>query len=320
MSGHVFVTGANGRIGQHLIRRLVRDGETVVGTARSEKKAEMVRSLGAHCLVGELSQPGIVDEGLDGAKSIFHLAGGVRGAGTATPDRLNRQATLYLTDRLKRSANLESLVFTSSCAVHGDRSGLWLDEDMPAHPHTRYGRAKLSCEDALSQAANRLDLPLRIVRLAAVYGPGFPFMLEDWIRSGKAWLPGEGRNYVPTIHIEDAVEGLIRCAHPEAQHQLYNLADVEPVTLSEFYGSVAEKTQGKPPRFWSTWIPSYVQFSAARLNERVQSRLPLKPRFTPDNIRLFTASCRLQVERIEQERGMVWRYPRATSGISASIS
>ena len=320
MSGHIFVTGANGRIGQHLIKRLVREGESVVGSTRTEEKAQHVRALGAECLVGELSQPAMVDKGLDGARVIYHLAGGFRGAGTANPDRVNRQSTLYLIDRFKKTPTLEALVFTSSSAVHGDRSGLWLDEDMRPHPHTRYGRAKLASENALIEAAEEHALPLRIVRLAAVYGPGFPFMLEDWIRAGKAWLPGDGRNYVPTIHIEDAVEGLLRCAEPNAQHRIYNLADVEPMTLVDFYSTVATHTDGKKPRFWSSWVPSSVQFGAARWNERVQSRLRIRPRFTPDALRLFTASSRMKTDRMEQERGMTWRYPSAAQGIAAAIS
>jgi nucleoside-diphosphate-sugar epimerase len=320
VAGHVFVTGANGRIGQHLIQRLIAEGQEVVGTARTEAKAAEVRALGATCLVGELSQPTMVDQGIHGAKVIYHLAGGVRGAGTATPDRVNRQSTLYLIDRLKQCNTLEALVFTSSCAVHGDRSGLWLDENMPAHPHTRYGKAKLDSENALLSAAQAHSLPLRIVRLAAVYGPGFPFLLEDWIRGNQAKLPGEGRNYVPTIHIDDAVEGLIRCAAAGAQHSLYNLADVEPVTLAEFYGAVAKATGGSVPKFWSTWVPSYIQFGLARWNEKIQSQFPMTPRFTPDNLRLFTASCRLQVERMERERGMIWKYPRAIEGVMGSIS
>ena len=261
-----------------------------------------------------------MDEGLANAKAVYHLAGGFRGPGTANPDRVNRQTTLYLIDRLKKSPTLEALVFTSSCAVHGDRSGLWLDEDMPPHPHTRYGHAKLASEEALMEAAANHQLPLRIVRMAAVYGPGFPFMMEDWIREGRAWLPGEGRNYVPTIHIDDAIEGLVRCGEPNAKHTLYNLADVEPLTLSEFYHVVATHTGGKKPKFWSTWIPSYIQFGAARWNERVQSKLRAKPRFTPDALRLFTSSSRMKTERIEQERGMTWRYPSASEGIAASIS
>ena len=320
MSGHVFVTGANGRIGLALIERLVREGNTVVGLARSEDKANIVRRMGARCLVGELSQPSVVDVGLESAQTVYHLAGGSRGVGTNTPDRINRQSTLYLIDRLQRKTQLEALVYTSSCAVHGDRSGLWLDEDMPAHPNTRYGTAKLACETALQAAAKEQGLPLRIVRLAAVYGPDFPFMMEDWIRAGTAWLPGEGKNYVPTIHVDDAIEGLIRCASPDAQFRVYNLADVEPLTLGDFYATVAKHTGGTAPRFWSTWIPSYVQFGAARWNERLQSKLMMKPRLTPDNIRLFTASSRLQTTRMEEERGMRWKYPNAKKGIEAVLS
>jgi len=290
----------------------------VVGLARTKAKAATVEALGAKCLVGDLQTAHVIEEGLDGAATLFHLAGGMRGPGQETPDRINRLGTLALIDRLKEGPELESVVFTSSCAVYGDRSGLWVDDDMPAHPHTRYGRSKLSAEEAMLEAS-AAGIPVRVVRLAAVYGPGFPFMLEDLIRSGRAWLPGEGRNYIPTIHIDDAVEGLIRIADPSAAHTRYNLADLEPATVGEFYAAVAKAVGGSPPKHWSTWVPSYVQFSAARLNERIQSRLPMRPRFTPDAIRLMTASVRMKTDRLEKERGMIWRYPRPTDGVVEAL-
>lgn len=320
MSGHVFVTGASGRVAAALIPALIARGQRVVGLARSQAKVDAVIALGADCLLGDLSRPDIIDQGLDGAHTIYHLAGGMRGPGKETPDRINRQGTLALLDRIPVDHAIESFVFTSSCAVHGDRSGLWVDEDMPAHPHTRYGRSKLSAEQALMDATETKQLPLRIVRLAAVYGPGFPFLLEDAIRKGRAWLPGEGRNIVPTIHIEDAVSGLLRIGSSEASHTLYNLADQQPVSLRELYSTVAKATQGKPPTFWSTWVPSYIQFSAARFVERVQSQTPMIPKFTPDAIRLFTASVRLNVDRISSDLGMEWRHPRAIEGVTHTLS
>jgi nucleoside-diphosphate-sugar epimerase len=211
------------------------------------------------------------------------------------------------------------VIYTSSCAIYGDRSGQWLDEDMPAYPNTRYGRSKQQAEEVLQQMSDQLKADIKIVRLAAVYGPGFPFMLEGLIRSGNAWLPGEGRNFVPTIHIDDAIEGLTRISQTDAPHQIYNLSDPEPVMLSEFYGIIARTLGSAPPRFWSTWIPSYVQHWLARNNERVQSKLPLKPKFTPDNLRLFTASSRLNIDRIEKELGMVWKYRSAKIGAEATI-
>ena len=293
----------------------------MVGLARTQEKAVAVRSLGAQCLVGPLSRPDVIDQGITGAHTIFHLAGGMRGPGRNTPDRINRLGTLALLDRLTRQAlpHLKALVYASSCAVHGDRSGLWVNEGMPAHPNTRYGHSKLAAEAAFLDARQHKSLPVRIVRLAAVYGRGFPFMLEDPIREGRAWLPGEGRNIIPTIHIDDAVAGLIAAAQPGAIHPIYNLADREPLSLADFYGAVALATGGRPPRFWSTWVPSALQFSAARLLERAQSHTPTTPRFTPDAIRLFTASVRLTVDQIAEDTQLKWRHPSAIEGIAATL-
>ncbi len=325
MAEHVFVSGANGRIAQALIPALIRQGEQVVGLARTPAKADLVRRMGAQCLVGPLSRPDVVDQGLEGAHTVYHLAGGPRGPGKQTPDRINRLSTLNLLDRLTHHPALKAVVFASSSAVHGDRSGLWVDEDMPPHPNTRYGRAKMAAEQALTEAAERSNLPVRIVRLAAVYGPGFSFMREEAIRAGHAWLPGEGRNIVPTIHIDDAVAGLIAVAQTQAQYTIYNLADRHPVSLAELYGAVAQATGGKPPRFWSTWLPSAIQFSWARMAERLISHTPATPKFTPDALRLFTASVRLNVDRLADNTQMEWRYPSAigstdaVGGIAASI-
>ena len=319
MSGHIFVTGASGRIAASLIPALITEGHRVVGIARTEAKADRVRAMGAACEVGDLSRTDAIDRALDGAHTLYHLAGGMRGRGTETPDRINRLGTLSLLDRVIARSQLSAFVATSTCAVHGDRSGLWVDEEMEAHPNTRYGRSKMAAEEAIFEAMTSHGLPARVVRLAAVYGPGFPFMLEKPIRQGRAWLPGEGRNIVPTIHIDDAVRGLMKVATSSASHSLYNLADPNPVSLAEFYRAVAQSTGGSPPKFWSTWIPSYVQLSAARWAERLQSHTPTTPRLTPDAIRLFTASVRLNVDRIASDLDMHWQYPSALDGVRETL-
>ena len=97
MPSHVFVTGASGRVASRLIPRLLEVGHTVTGLTRTERKAATVRSMGATCVVGEMGRPDVIDEGLAGARIVFHLAGGMRGAGQQTPDRINRLVTLCLT-------------------------------------------------------------------------------------------------------------------------------------------------------------------------------------------------------------------------------
>lgn len=312
----IFITGASGRIGLPLVQALTQAGHDVVGMARSEEKSQHVRNAGAsQCVVGELSDTAAIQKGCDGATHVYHLAGGTRGAGQITPDIINHQGTAHLVNALKGMSGIERVLFTSTCAVYGDRVNLWVPEDMPPTPNTRYGTSKVAAEAVLLESG----LPTVITRLAAVYGPGFPFMMVDRIKAGKNWLPGEGRNFVPTIHIDDAVRALVLLLTEGSPGEPIHIADPEPMQLKEFYAAVHQQVGGEATRFWSTWIPSYVQHSAARYNERAQSRLGRRPLFTPDNLKLFTNSVRLRVETLEKRLSFTWQYPNATQGLAATL-
>lgn len=315
-----FVTGATGQIGRPFVRALVAAGHEVVALVRDPAAATSLRELGVHRTVpGHLGDAAALDAGLAGADHVWHLAGGLRGPGSMTADRLNREGTEALAAAAERHAgHLRGLTFASTCAVYGDRSGLWVTEDYPPAPQTEYGAAKVAAERALLELGARTGVPVQAVRVAAVYGPGLRFMQEDTIRAGRAWLPGEGRNHVPVIHIDDCVAGLLAIGE-RGGPGVWNLAAPGTPSLREFYSVVAEVTGGAPVRFWSTWIPSAIQTAVATQNERVMMRLGRKPRFTNDNLRLFTASVRLRVDRMEKELGFTWRHPDHREGVRASI-
>jgi nucleoside-diphosphate-sugar epimerase len=313
----IFVTGANGRVGLPLVSALSAEGHEVIGLARSEEKASAVRAAGAaRCVIGALSDEDVLREGASGASVIYHLAGGTRGSGQVTPDIINNQGTQHLIHALSGRDDIERVIFTSTCAVYGDRVNLWVPEDMPPTPNTRYGRSKVAAEQALLESG----LPTVIARLAAVYGPGFPFMMVDRIRAGQCWLPGEGRNYVPTIHVADAIQALLLLRERGSPGAIVHISDPEPLQLKDFYAAVHSQIGGEPAKFWSTWVPSYVQHTVARYNERLQSRLGRRPQFTPDNLKLFTSSVRMRVETLEKHLSFTWRYPNATEGVAATLA
>lgn len=310
----VFVTGATGRIGAPLVRALLARGDRVTALVRDDTKASALASAGARIVKGTLFDAAALADGVRGATVVYHLAGGVRGKGANTADRVNREGTLAVLDAA-RGAGLRSFVYASSCAIYGDRSGLWVGEDYPPAPHTRYGEAKVAAEQAVASAG----LPARIARIAAVYGPGFPFLQADAMRAGRAWLPGEGRNIVPVVHVDDCVAALLRIGDAEAAGGVFHVAGRTTPTLKEFYTAVHAVSGGTPVRFWSTWIPSALQFAVARANERAVARLGGRPRFTEDNLRLFTASVRLRTDRLEKELGFEWRWPDHKDGVRAAV-
>lgn len=311
----VFVTGASGKIGRRLLPRLVASGHEVTGLTRREHGRGIIEEAGGRALVGDLHDTKRLIEQVGDAAIVYHLAGGVRGPGHQTPERINVEATRSLIEALHHS-KVTRVVFTSTSAVYGDRSGLWVDEGMRPWPNTRFGESKAACEEALLASG----LPTRIARLGVVYGPAFPVLLADALARGRAFLPGEGRNYMPMVHVDDVVAALTLIEEQGGEGEAYNVADTEPRLFGDFYRLVHGQVGGRPVRFWSTWIPSYIQQRVARKNERFCTRINRTPRFTPDNLRLYTASLRMKVDRLRDELGMTWQHPNIESGVAASFA
>ena len=70
----IFVAGATGVLGRRAVAQLVEAGHEVTGVARSEEKAELVRSLGATPVTVDLFDPAAVKDAVDGHDVVMNLA------------------------------------------------------------------------------------------------------------------------------------------------------------------------------------------------------------------------------------------------------
>ena len=303
----IVITGASGRLGMAVRSMLKQQGVPHKGLGR-RGSTEIVQV--------DYSNPESLEAALQGASEIWHLAGGVRGAGTDTPDVINHQLSKVIVEAAQKAAPKSKLLMVSSTAVYGDRSNLWVDENMPPNPNTRYGQSKLDSENVFQTSG----MEVQIVRMGTIYGSKVPFMAAEHLQSNDLWLPGEGRCYIPTIHIDDAANGIIHIAKTLDAGEIVHLADTDPMMLSEFYGLVCSRIGTSfRARFWSTWVPSYIQHHLARNSERLQSKLNRRPRWTPDSLKLYTSSVRVQTTKLTNTLCFSHKYPSAIEGIEASI-
>lgn len=317
MAQRIFVTGASGQIGLPLLRALVARGDRVLGLVRTKDHEEAVRATGAEVLSGSLYDADALQRGVDGADRVFHLAGGIRGKGKETADQMNRVGTENLLAAIG-ARRLDSFVFASTMAVYGNRAGLWISEDFPTTPQTNYGKAKVAAENACLAAFKERGLPVRIARIGAVYGPGIRFLMKERMAEGWGWLPGEGLNLYPVVHVDDCVRALLAIDEKGQSGEVYHVAGKAHPMLKEFYAAVKPYAGDKPMRFWSTWLPSVFQLRAAELNEQLAGLTDRKPRFTKDNLALWTASIRLRTDRLEKELGFTWSWPDWKEGVKAA--
>ncbi|WP_017718009.1 SDR family oxidoreductase [Kamptonema formosum] len=130
---------------------------------------------------------------------------------------------------LKHSPAVKQLIYTSSCAVCGNRNGEWVSEESPLSPANRQAEILRDTEQVLLGAAGE-SLQVCILRLGGIYGPGREIRKRFNV-CGKT-LPGSGDNFTNWIHLDD-IAGAVEFALANRLQGIYNLVNDEPVLARE---------------------------------------------------------------------------------------
>jgi nucleoside-diphosphate-sugar epimerase len=155
----VFLTGATGFIGSHLVADLLGRGCEVRCLIRSGSSGSV--PAGAVTVPGRLEDPASYRAALAGCDTVFHLAGLVGSPSRANLLRTNGLATARLADACAAQPVPPRLVYVSSLAAAGPppRGRARRDECDPATPVSDYGRSKRTGEEALERRAGRAARP-----------------------------------------------------------------------------------------------------------------------------------------------------------------
>ena len=248
--GHGFSARALGR-------RLIADGWRVIGTTRSNDKADALRAEGVEPLIWP-GNPLPID-------AATHLLTSV--APTAEGDPVLNEAS----DALRAASHLEWVGYLSTTGVFGDRGGDWVDEASPLTPSTTRGQARVDAEAAWAA----LGLPLHIFRLAGIYGPGRgPFTK---VKSGKARrIIKEGQVFSRT-HVDDIAQVVAASIARPNPGAAYNVCDDDPAPPQDVIAHAAELL-GLP-------IPQAVAFEDADMSPMARSFYAESKRVRNDRIK-----------------------------------
>lgn len=246
----ILVTGATGFVGDHVIKRLLAKGFSVVATSASAEKAAGYSwyrqveykpfDLRAVSENGDyhsfFNKPDalihLAWEGLPNYKSEFHLQ-----------DNLPRH--LRFIKNLVRSG-LKDITVTGTCFEYGLQEGC-LSEDLPALPINPYARAKNALRVALEEFAEEILFTFKWVRLFYMYGKGqnpnsLLSQLQAALERGDSSFnmsPGDQlRDYLP---VEKVAEYLVDIAAQAKVTGIINCCSGKPVQVKQLVQDFLEE-------------------------------------------------------------------------------
>ncbi len=145
--------------------------------------------------------------------------------------------------------------YLSTTGVYGDCKGKWVDESYIPKPGLSRSKRRLACEKAWQNSG----LPVQILRLPGIYGPGRS-AIEN-IKKGNSKMINKPGQVFSRIHIDDiagAIFHLINLAENGQKPNIINVADNLPSTNIDVMRFAAS--------LLNTSLPPVEQFETAANN------------------------------------------------------
>ena len=294
----VFVAGATGALGRHLVPGLVAAGHEVTATARTPGKVAQLREAGAEPVVLDGLDREAVIAAVQAASPevIVHEMTALAGMRSLRNPDKQFAATNELrtrgTDNLLAAAARAGTrrVIAQSYAGPGPdrRPGPPKTEADP--PDLRPIRAAVQGPAAIAYVDKTVPAgaPEGIVlRYGGFYGPGASDFLLGMVRKRQVPVIGGGTGVWSFIEITDAAAATLAAVEAGAPG-LYNVVDDDPAPVAEWLPYLAKLAGAKPPLRLPAWLGRLLagEFVVAQMttsrgssNEKARKELGWEPRY-----------------------------------------
>ena len=262
----ILVTGATGKVGSRLAKRLVQRGDQVRALVRDLDRAAALREAGVELARGDLLEVDSLATAVRDREAVVHCAAFFRGATPEEAHAVNDLGTQNLA-RISRAASVRRFIFTSTGLVYGSNGGRLAGEDDPCAPTAAYPVSKLAAERFLLG----LDgLDVRVLRLPFVYGDGDAHIAEA-VPMMRRFSPTQRLSLGHHADVAQAVARLLDA--PAPAHRIYNVVDDEAPDLATLNASVGA------PSLDGTDAEKGRAFDALLDGRRIREDLGFSPRY-----------------------------------------
>ncbi len=226
-----------GYSGQAIAAEALKAGATVSGTTRSPEKFATLKQQGIQPLVfdGKEFSAAMRQTMAEATHLVQSIAPGTAG------DSL---LMLAKGDLRVLFPKLEWAAYLSTVGVYGDHGGDWVMEETPCRPVSQRSVERVAAEEGWKAAADAAGIPVAILRLSGIYGPGrngFVNLAQGTAR--RLVKPGQVFNRIRVEDIGRACQFLIA----RRLGGIFNITDAEPAPPQDVVTEAARLMGIEPP-------------------------------------------------------------------------
>ena len=294
----VFVTGATGALGRHLVPGLVAAGHEVTATTRTPGKVAQLREAGATPVVVDgLDREAVIAAVLAAAPEvIMHQMTALADMRSfrnpdklfSTTNELRTRGTDNLLAAAERAGTRRVIAQSYAGAGPDRRSGPLKTEEDP--PDWRPIRSAVQGPAAIRHVEETVPAAVPegiVLRYGTFYGPGASELLLDALRKRQLPVIGGGTGVWSFLEVTDAAAATIAAVDRGAPG-VSNVVDSDPAPVAESLTYLAKVLGAKPPLRIPAWLGRLLagEFVVAQMttsrgysNEKARKELGWEPRY-----------------------------------------
>jgi uncharacterized protein YbjT (DUF2867 family) len=297
----VFLTGATGFVGKHMLERLLAEGHAVRAALRGlpGQKARLVQGFSEdgdfRYVFGDVVEGTGLDEGMQGCDAVIHLVGIIVEKGKNTFENVHHIGTRNVVAAAKRTG-IKRFVQMSALGVRAD--------GVAAYQVTKWKG---------EEEVRRSGIPFCILRPSLIFGEGDGFVTQmmETMRSAPVFrpVPGSGKPKFRPIFVDDVTACFARALTAEAAtNQTVELGGADELTLNEVLAEIARCAGVHKP---AVHIPLPLMFAGAAVMQKVLKNPPV----TVDQLRMLGEGSTCDIAPTKRIFGVI---PRGFQGCGRS--
>ncbi|MER3433103.1 MAG: epimerase [Leptolyngbya sp. ERB_1_1] len=244
------VTGANGFTGSHLVKALLKRGDSVIGFVRRSSNTSRLSDYSIDYAYGDITDRISLTEAMRDVDVVFHTAAYVELGivNAAEMERVNVEGTRTVLEAAK-AVSLPKLIYCSTIGIFGDTQGKVIDETFQRTQKdfsSAYDRTKYQAQQLIDQAEG-----LSIVSLlpSGIFGNDDPHFMPvlNAFRKGRLKVWAGGSRVTGIVHVDDLAEAMI-LAVDRGKSGDYYIISAGDLTTREMFEIFSRETGISAPR------------------------------------------------------------------------